>query len=387
MRQLINILGTPVDILNTEETLTRIEQFIGERRFHQVATANADFIVRARLDSDLRRILRDADLVTPDGMPLVWASRRLNAPLPERVTGADIVPALAERASRKGYRLYMLGARPEVAQRAKARLESEFPGVSIVGCVSPPVAPLDQMDHDALLSAIADARPDILLVAFGNPKQEKWISMHRNRLDVPVCIGVGGTFDFLAGELSRAPDWMKRSGLEWFYRLTQEPRRLWKRYSHDLLYFARGFAAQQWAIRSIKQSASGQIAVSCEPEATILGVSGALDASCVPELQAQAQQAFERGASLIIDLSAATFVDSVAMGTLLNLPKWAAYVERGVRLADVPPHIRRILQAAQGEERLPIFGTVAEALENTGATFPATLAPFALDSQPAPSPH
>ena len=259
MRQLVSILGTPVDRLDTQATLARLEQFIEERRFHQVATANADFLVKAIFDAELRRILRDADLVTADGMPLVWASKRMNVPLPERVTGADIVPALAALAARKGYKLYMLGAKTEVAQRAKARLEADYPGVQIIRCVSPPVAPLDKMDHETILRDIEEARPDVLLVAFGNPKQEKWIAMHQKRLQVPICIGIGGTFDFLAGEIARAPDWMKRTGLEWLFRLFQEPKRLWKRYTSDIVHFARHYAHQAWSMRYAARAEAGRI--------------------------------------------------------------------------------------------------------------------------------
>src|SRR5579871_1024313 len=243
MRQTIGILGIPIDNLDTEATLDRLDQFIQERRFHQVATANVDFLINAMHDRELRQILCNADLVTPDGMPVVWASNLLGSPLPERVTGADLVPKMAALAARKGYRIYMLGARPEVAQRARARLIQDNPTLQIVGCSSPNVSPLLAMDNDTLLNDICEAEPDILLVAFGNPKQEKWIHLHRDRLrNIPVCMGVGGTFDFLAGQTSRAPAWMQRFGMEWLYRLGQEPKRLWRRYCNDLIYFMRFFA-------------------------------------------------------------------------------------------------------------------------------------------------
>src|SRR5882724_7783137 len=137
MRQTVGILGTPIDVLDTEAVLARLEQFIQERRFHQVATANTDFLINAIEDPELRHILRNADLVMPDGMPVVWAARLMRSPLPERVTGADIVPALAALSAQKGYRLYMLGARPEVAKRARERMEADYPGIQIVGCLSP----------------------------------------------------------------------------------------------------------------------------------------------------------------------------------------------------------------------------------------------------------
>ena len=181
MRQTVGILGTPIDILNTEEALARMEQFIGERRFHQVATANADFLINALADPELRHILRNADLVVPDGMPVVWAARATRSRLPERVTGADIVPALARMAAKSGYRIFMLGAMPEVAQGAKEKLEAANPGLQIVGCISPKIPSISEMDSESILQEIDRVKPDILLVAFGNPKQEKWIYLHRDR--------------------------------------------------------------------------------------------------------------------------------------------------------------------------------------------------------------
>ena len=238
MRTLVQILHTPIDRLDTQGVLARIEAFICERGFHQVATANTDYLVNALRDPELRAILCAAHLVTPDGMPVVWASKLLGQPLPERVTGADLAPQLAALAAREGYGLYLLGAQPEVNAKACERLRADYPSLRIVGRAAPPDLPLETMDTEALLADIERACPDILLVAFGNPKQEKWIYRNRARLQqVPVCIGVGGTFDFLAGRTRRAPLWMQQRGLEWLYRLCQEPRRLLKRYNRDFWLF------------------------------------------------------------------------------------------------------------------------------------------------------
>src|SRR5262249_32677262 len=153
--------------------------------------------------------------------------------LRERVAGSDLVPKLAGIAARQGYRVFMLGGREDVAKKAKEQLEQDHPGLQIVGCVSPPIASIVEMDNEAIIGQIEAAKPDILLVAFGNPKQKKWIHMHRNRLAVPVCVGVGATFDFIAGEFTRAPVWVQRTGMEWFHRLCQDPGRLTKRYAMD----------------------------------------------------------------------------------------------------------------------------------------------------------
>ena len=208
MRKLLIILGIPIDDLTMPEALERLDDFIrigrATGRSHQVATVNADFVVKALDDPELRGILQEADMATADGMPLVWGARLLGVDLAGRVTGADMVPALAERASEKGYRMYLLGAAPGVAARAAEILQARHPALQIVGVASPPYGSILEMDP-AIVNGVRTARPDILLVAFGNPKQEKWISMHSRTLSVPVMIGVGGTLDFIAGVTRRAP--------------------------------------------------------------------------------------------------------------------------------------------------------------------------------------
>jgi len=346
--------------------LARLEQFIQERRFHQVATANTDFLINAVGDPELKRILRNADLVVPDGMPVVWAARLMRSALPERVTGADLVPALAALAARKGYRLYMLGGRPEIAQRAKARLEADYPGLQIVGCVSPPVAPLLEMDHEAILADIRRAQPDILLVAFGNPKQEKWIDLNRDGLrGVPVCIGVGGTFDFLAGEVPRAPLWMQRSGLEWMHRLAHEPRRLWKRYVRDILQFSRYLGRQWWAVRQARSAGIAEIFRAQAGDCVVVSLLGDFDSRILARFQAIADETFNAKKHLVLDFGGVTAFDGAALGTLINLPKRAAYCGCTVRLVAPPPTFAAALRRSQLQDGLfQVAGSVAQAFSN-----------------------
>ncbi len=366
MRQLVCILNTPVDVLDMPGVLERLEQFIREQRFHQVATANADFVINAESDAELRHILRYADLVMPDGMPLVWASRALGTALPERVTGADIVPALAALAAQKGYRIYMIGAKPEVAQQAKAKLLQAHPGLQIVGCVSPPVQPLDEMDNAPLLRDIRAARPDILLVAFGNPKQEKWIYRNREALqEVSVCIGVGGTFDFLAGQTVRAPQWMQKSGLEWVFRLSQEPKRLWKRYTRDVGQFGSRFVAQWRVSRTQNAPAPARWTESRAKESVILCAEGVLDSAQQAELNARCERILNLPAHLIVDLTRVEGVDAAIMGTLLNLPRRAAQKGCEVRLVGANARVQKTLRAARSDELLTFHATPEEALTMT----------------------
>jgi exopolysaccharide biosynthesis WecB/TagA/CpsF family protein/anti-anti-sigma factor len=248
----ISILGVRFDNVTISETLDRIETMIASRRPHYVVTANVDFVVQAQTDIELRRIFFEAHLVLCDGTPLVWASRLLGNPLRERVAGADIVPLLIERAEQKSYRLFFLGAAPESIERAVANMRNRHPGLNICGFYSPPFNQLLEMNHDEIRKRILEAQPDILLVSLGCPKQEKWVAMNYRTLGVPVTIGVGATIDFLAGQVRRAPVWMQRSGLEWIFRLLQEPRRLYRRYSKDIWVFGRRLSFQLWQLRPRK---------------------------------------------------------------------------------------------------------------------------------------
>ncbi len=322
MRRLVVILGVPVDILTTDEALDRIDEMVAAGRatgrVHQVATVNADFVVNALHDPELRRILQRADMTTADGMPIVWGGRLLGAPLPDRVTGVDLIPPLAGRAAERGYSLFLLGARPGVAARAAEKLVARNPSLRIAGVLSPPQSPLVEMDP-GLVAEINAARPDILLVAFGNPKQEKWIAMHAPALRVPVCIGVGGTLDFIAGETRRAPRWMRQRGLEWLFRLAQEPRRLWRRYAHDLASFGSHFAGL-WLAES-RAHADGDAAAELISLAgiSLLSVAGVLGRGCCERLLEQGRAALAETPFLAIDLSGVTALDACGAGDLVSL--------------------------------------------------------------------
>ena len=245
-RSPIAILGVPFDNVTTSEALEAIGQMVESKSPHYVVTANMDFLALARRDNELRRIFADASLVLCDGTPVLWASRLLGNPLAERVAGSDLVPLLLRVAAEKGYRVFFLGASQKSAEMAVARVRRALPSLIVAGQYSPPYAPLEEMDHEEILKRIREANPHIVLVAFGCPKAEKWMAMHYMELGVPVMMGVGGTIDFLAGRFERAPGWMQRAGLEWMYRLCQEPRRLWRRYAADFWVFGTKIMAQ-WA--------------------------------------------------------------------------------------------------------------------------------------------
>ena len=174
-RRSVAVLGVPFDNVTMHEAMDLIEEKIEEQGFHQVATANVDFIVNAIHDESLQEMLCSCDLVVPDGMPIVWASRLMGSKLKERVSGVDLIPRLAELASKRRYGIYLLGATERSSRRASEVLKKRFPKLRIVGRHCPPVSPLAEMDHDAILRRIERAQPDILLVAMGHPKQEQWL--------------------------------------------------------------------------------------------------------------------------------------------------------------------------------------------------------------------
>jgi N-acetylglucosaminyldiphosphoundecaprenol N-acetyl-beta-D-mannosaminyltransferase len=301
----VAILGVPFDPVTAAEAVARIEEMIAAASPHFLVTANVDFLVQARKDVELHRIFLNADMVLCDGTPIVWASRWLGTALPERVAGADLVPLLIESAARKGYRLFFLGASPDSAQQAITRLRAQYPGLS-VECYSPPFSNLLEMDHEECRRRISAARPDMLFVAFGCPKQEKWMAMHYRALGVPVMIGVGGTIDFLAGRIRRAPRWMQRIGSEWLFRLAQEPRRLFRRYLRDLWNFGWAFLAEWWSLRRRRTRAQ--------------------ESSFAAALDVAEAEASQITSDALLDLSGVTRIQSSCLGRLLRF-------ERRVRVA------------------------------------------------------
>lgn len=223
----VELLGHRIDRLELDATAKRChDAVVRKERIHHVSL-NAAKVVSARDDQRLAIILRDAQLVTADGQSLVWASRLLGDPLPERVPGIDLMLRLFDIAEMKGFRVFFLGARLDVLGRALAHLRVRYPRLAIAGSHH---GYFDDADGKAICDEINAARPDILFVAMSSPRKEYWVSDYGHLLDVPVIIGVGGALDVVAGVVVRAPLWVQRAGFEWAFRLLQEPRRLWRRY-------------------------------------------------------------------------------------------------------------------------------------------------------------
>lgn len=216
------VLGVRVDCLDMEASLDRIEQFVDAGGHHLVATVNPEFVMRARSDQDFARVLESADLCLADGSGVVWAARRQGCAMREPVTGVDLIPPLAALCARRGFRIFLLGAAPGVANDLATRLRVEHPGLEVEAHAGTP----DPSADAATLALIRAHKPQVLLVAYGHPKQELWIDRMHESLGVAVAMGVGGSFDYLTGRIPRAPTWMRRAGLEWLFRLVRQPWRV-----------------------------------------------------------------------------------------------------------------------------------------------------------------
>ena len=219
---IVEILGVPVAALTMAEAVGQAERWMDERRGALIATANAEMIMNATRDEELFEILRAADLVVPDGAGTVWAAHHLGYEMPERVAGYDLSQELLRRAPQKNRRVFFFGSAPGVAEKAKQKAEELYPGISVVGVRN---GYFSSEEEPEIIREIREARPDLLLVALGVPKQEKWLNKHKEELDVPVSIGVGGTLDVMAGTMRRAPVWMQKAKLEWLFRGLLQPKR------------------------------------------------------------------------------------------------------------------------------------------------------------------
>lgn len=226
----VNILGVSVSAVNMGTTLRTIDGWIARREQHYVCVTGVHGVMESQRDPELRRTHNEAGLVTPDGMPLVWLSRMAGHGHVERVYGPDLMLACCRHSSNLGYRHFFYGAAEGVPDRLIARLRARFPGLRVAGGFSPPFRAITSQEDEEIVCRINATNPDIVWVGLSTPKQERWMSEHRSRLNAPVLIGVGAAFDFHAGLKRQAPRWMQQSGWEWLFRLLCEPRRLWRRY-------------------------------------------------------------------------------------------------------------------------------------------------------------
>jgi N-acetylglucosaminyldiphosphoundecaprenol N-acetyl-beta-D-mannosaminyltransferase len=228
--QRVNVLGIGVSALNLNSAMDEIAAALAQKKKGYVCVTGVHGVMEAQQDAELHRILNGAWLNTPDGMPMVWVGRLRGFRSMSRVYGPDLMYLVCDFTQKKDYTHFLYGGAEGVAPELKRRLEEKFPGLKIVGTYTPPFRPLEAAEEAELTRTINALQPDIVWVGLSTPKQEKFMARFRPRLDVTLMFGVGAACDFHAGRVRQAPRWMQRSGLEWFFRLCSEPRRLWRRY-------------------------------------------------------------------------------------------------------------------------------------------------------------
>ncbi len=226
----VNVLGVGISVLNLGTACAALAEAVAERRKGYVCVTGVHGVIESQSDPALRAILNRSMLTTPDGMPMVWAGKLAGFREMDRVYGPDLMLEIFRWSQQSGRTHFFFGGGPGVAEELKGRLEARFPGVRIVGTYTPPFRALTPEEDAALAARVAAVRPDFFWVGLSTPKQERFMAAYLDRLEATVMLGVGAAFDFHAGRVAQAPHWIQRSGLEWFYRLCREPRRLWRRY-------------------------------------------------------------------------------------------------------------------------------------------------------------
>jgi N-acetylglucosaminyldiphosphoundecaprenol N-acetyl-beta-D-mannosaminyltransferase len=382
----IAVLGLPLDSLTAQQAVNAIEGLILSGGTHQVSTANLDFWLNSLADQHLHRIIAGCSLVLADGMPLVWVSKLMGCPLAERVTGVDLVPRLAKLSAEKGYRIFLLGGREQVAERAARLLEDLYPGTCIVDTYAPSEETMALLDHSEILSRIHAARPDILLVALGNPKQEKWIWMHRKRLGVPVAMGVGGSFEILVGDVRRAPKWVQRIGMEWAMRFVQEPSRLGPRYFRDFSGLARRMPLTllaAWLQRPF--SAPSYSTTVNTPQAMHVYLHGRLCADTAAELQRASEASIANGLVMVVHMQGVKQITAAGLGLLMGIRRQLLDAGLSLSLAGLNFKQRFLLHAWCAQ---PLFDEWQSTLAHGRAMTPeaevATRTPLHADQESLP---
>jgi N-acetylglucosaminyldiphosphoundecaprenol N-acetyl-beta-D-mannosaminyltransferase len=241
-----DVLGVPMSALNLDEAIAAIDQWIREDQRQYICTIDVHALVESRFTTDVQDIYRSAAIAAPDGMPLVWLLHQSGYHAADRICGPDLMPAVFQVSQSRGYRHFLYGSTEETLSLLRQQLNRNFPGAKIVGHYSPPFRALTLDEERDIDRRLNDAAPDIIWVGLGAPKQDRWMAAHRNALNAPVLIGVGGAFEMMAGKVKRAPRIVRRTGCEWMFRMIQEPRRLTGRYLKSNFQFLMMLANQRW---------------------------------------------------------------------------------------------------------------------------------------------
>ncbi len=364
----VALFGLPITNVNMVQAVGRVEQYIQSGKVHQIATANLDFARNALRDPYLHRIICECSMVLPDGAPMLWASNMFGAPLQERVTGVDLVPELAKLSAERGHGIYFLGSSEESSQSAISLLMKRYPKMNIVGRSCPPIAPLDQMDDAKMLREIHQAKPAIIFIGFGNPKQEIWIHRNKERLPPSVVIGIGGALDMIAGKLRRAPRWVQTLQMEWMYRMAQEPGRLMPRYARDakalFSHLPRGLMANRMQPFERRQRGS---MVEVRMGTRVFVTPGKIGDRASSLLLQEAKVAAAAGENLVVDMAATLRIEAEGIGGLLDARRLMLDKGLSIWLSSMSISVRRVLQFSAVADLFHVAPTVIAALQASQA--------------------
>jgi N-acetylglucosaminyldiphosphoundecaprenol N-acetyl-beta-D-mannosaminyltransferase len=371
------LMGIPFHDVTFAETVAWARERIRWRVPAYMATANIDFVMQAWSDPELQRILLEASLVIADGMPIVWMSKLFGPPLRERVTGSDLVPLLAGMCRDEGFSIFYLGGAPGVAEKAAAELTRRFPGLKTAGCYSPPLADIVNMDHAAILARLEASKPDLLLVAFGAPKQEKWANMHVRQWKVPLAVGVGGKLDFLGGAQTRAPKFVQQIGFEWLWRMFTNPKRLFRRYAKNLVFLARVSARLLWLRARFPKLGKKTVPIfrgleNISDLALAVRWPGLLDAGAA-QTWTQKLDAEAGARSVVLNMTGVRWLTSLELGALLTLSRLRRARDARLLLAGLGGHARRLVDLCRLDRYLEL-ADAPDQLEHTIRTLHAALA-------------
>lgn len=364
------LLGVPFHPVTMDEVLDEIDELVEQRSPTYLTTANLDFTLQASQDVELQRLLVESHLVLCDGMPLIWASKFLKAPLPERVAGSDLFPRLAARAAEKGHRVFFFGADEDSLDKSEEILKERHPNLKVCGKLAPPRGNLGDLSKPEILMQIESAKPDILLVALGCPKQEKWISMNYRELGIPCSVGIGASFEMLAGKFQRAPVWMQKTGLEWVVRLLQEPKRLVSRYLFDLIFFVRQLHRERTLYNQShpeREQAEEKVdrQLSTGGSLDVISWSGSIDAQAVASGHV-APINFSDSSAVLVDMKKVTFMDSSGLGLLLKAFKQSRTNGSRLCLVHCPEEVMSLLKAMKLDRVLPHAKNMQEGAKMVG---------------------
>lgn len=357
------ILGIPFRNVSFQETVEWARQRILSRKPCYIATANMDFVMQAWRDPEMQQILLEADMVVADGIPIVWLSALLGPRLKTRVTGSDLVPMLARMARDNGFSIFLLGGAPGVPEKAAEVLVGRYPGLRIAGCYSPPKADILHLDHAEILSRLEAAKPDLLFVAFGAPKQEKWVNLHVRKWQIPFAIGVGGSLDFLAGVQIRAPRIIQGLALEWFWRMWSDPPRLFPRYCRNITFFLKALR-NLVVIRCKTDKAKPSIpADSALRRMSYVMVFEHLHNIRDAESFYSAMLSKPPMHAVVLDMSGIHWLSSLEMGAILQLATALRKQQRPCILTGTGSRVRHLLVWSHLSDYLEVSNSTEETME------------------------